>query len=73
MAIFFDAPVAPDDLTTFVREVPTNSQLTLSQLFPVRLVDDNTVDFAEIIRTNRTARFRSFDGRIHVSERDTGI
>lgn len=72
MAIFFDAPVAPDDLTTFVREVPTDSSLRLSQLFPTRFVDDNTVDFAEIIRTNRTARFRSFDGRIHVSERDTG-
>lgn len=72
MVIFFDAPVAPDDLTTFVREVPNNSQLILSQLFPVRFVDDNTVDFAEIIRTNRTARYRSFDGRIHVSERDTG-
>lgn len=72
MVIFFDAPVAPDDLTTFVREVPTNSQLILSQLFPIRYVDDNTVDFAEIIRTNRTARYRSFDGRIHVSERDTG-
>lgn len=72
MAIFFDAPVAPDDLTTFVREVPTNSQLVLSQLFPTRYVDNNTIDFAEIVRTNRTARFRSFDGRIHVSERDAG-
>ncbi len=72
MAIFFDAPVAPDDLTTFVREVPVDSSLSLSQMFPVKFVDDNTVDFAEIIRTNRTARFRSFDGRIHVSERDTG-
>lgn len=72
MAIFFDAPVAPDDLTTFVREVPADSSLALSQMFPTRFVDDNTVDFAEIIRTNRTARFRSFDGRIHVSERDAG-
>jgi hypothetical protein len=29
-------------------------------------------DLTEIIRTNRTARYRSFDGRIHVSERDGG-
>lgn len=72
MVIFFDAPVAPDDLTTFVRDVPANSELALSALFPVRYVDDNTIDFAEIVRTNRTARYRSFDGRIHVSERDTG-
>jgi hypothetical protein len=72
MAIFFDAPVAPDALTAFVREVPTPSVLALSSLFPTRFVDSNTVDFAEIVRTNRTARYRSFDGRIHVSERDTG-
>jgi hypothetical protein len=72
MPIFFDAPVSPDDLTAFVREVPTPSTLALSTLFPTVTVDDNKVDFAEIIQTNRTARFRTFDGRIHVSERDTG-
>lgn len=72
MAIFFDAPVSPDALTAFVREVPTPSVLGLSNLFPTRTLDTNTVDFAEIVRTNRTARYRSFDGRIHVSERDTG-
>jgi hypothetical protein len=44
----------------------------LSTLFPRRDLDTNTVDFAEIVRTNRTARYRSWDGRIHVSERDTG-
>jgi hypothetical protein len=72
MAIFFDAPVEPDALTAFIREVPTPSDLALSSLFPERHLDTNTVDFAEIVRTNRTARFRSFDGRIHVSERDIG-
>lgn len=72
MAIFFDAPVAPDALTAFVREVPTDPTLQLSNLFPTRTTDDNTIDFAEIIHTNRTAKYRSFDGRIHVSERDTG-
>lgn len=72
MAIFFDAPVEPDALTAFVREVPTPSELALTALFPTEFQDDNTVDFAEIVRTNRTARFRSFDGRIHVSERDVG-
>lgn len=72
MAIFFDAPVVPDDLTTFVREVPIPPNLALSNLFPVRLVNDNQVDFMEIVHTNRTAKFRSYDGRIHVSNRDTG-
>lgn len=72
MAIFFDAPVSPDALTTFIREVPIPTQLGLSSLFPERQLDTNTVDFAEIVRTNRTARFRSYDGRIHVTERDVG-
>lgn len=72
MAILFDAPVEPDALTAFIREVPTPSTLGLSNLFPTRTTDNNTVDFAEIVRTNRTARYRSYDGRIHVSERDIG-
>jgi hypothetical protein len=72
MAIFFDAPVEPDALTTFVREVPFGSNLGLLNLFGRRDVETNTVDFAEIVRTNRMARYRSYDGRIHVSQRDTG-
>lgn len=72
MAIFFDAPVSPDAQTAFIREVPTPAGLTFLNLFPIRYLDTNTVDFAEIVRTNRTARFRTFDGRIHVSERDIG-
>lgn len=72
MAIFWDAAVEPDDLTTFTREVPTPSELGFLGMFPTEYEDDNTVDFAEIVRTNRTARFRSFDGRVHVSRRDAG-
>lgn len=72
MAIFFDAPVEPDDLTTFTREVPVPRELTLLNSFGRDDLETNTVDFAEIVRTNRTAKYRSFDGRIHVSERDVG-
>lgn len=72
MTIYYDAPVAPDDIIEFVREVPTPGDLRLLAGFPVRTEDDNTVDFGEIVRTNRTARFRSFDGRVHVSQRDSG-
>lgn len=72
MGLFLDAPVQPDDVTVFVREVPVPRRLTLLNLFPVRYVLDNRIDFMEIVKTNRTARYRSFDGRIHVSERDTG-
>lgn len=71
MAIVFDGPVTPDALTTFVREVPTPADQVLNQLLPDRYFDDNKIEFAELTRTNRTARFRAFDGRLHVSERDT--
>ena len=72
MVIFFDAPVEPDDLTVFTREVPVPRELGFLNAFGRRDLETNTVDFAEIVKTNRTARFRSFDGRIHVSERDVG-
>lgn len=72
MAIAFDAPVSPTDLTYFMRRVPVPADNVLLPAFPVRQVQRNTIDFGEIVKTNRTARFRSFDGRIHVSERDTG-
>jgi hypothetical protein len=70
MAIVFDGPVAPDDLTVFVREVPSPSDQVLNLLLPNRMVNRNTIDLSELTRTNRTARFRAFDARLHVSERD---
>lgn len=73
MAIVFDGPVTPDALTAFVREVPTPAEQVLNQILPDRTFDRNTIDLAEITRTNRTARFRAWDGRLHVSERDSGI
>jgi hypothetical protein len=75
MAIFFDAPVEPDALTTFVREVPVNrtgQTRRLLSMFNRLEVQDNAVDFATITRTNRVARFRAWDGAVHVSKRDTG-
>lgn len=72
MAIFYDAPVSPEALTVVVRRVPTPDANALSGLFPTTTRDSNTVDFAEIVQKNRTAKYRSFDGAIHVSERDGG-
>lgn len=68
--IVFDAPVSPEDQTAFVRRVPLQSNLTLSQKFPTVVKQTNKVRFSEITKTNRTARFRAFDGRIHVADRD---
>jgi hypothetical protein len=72
MAIFYDAPVTPIDLIAFLREVPKRRELNFLNAFGEVYADTNTVDWAEIIRTNRTARYRSWDGRIHVSQRDSG-
>jgi hypothetical protein len=73
MAIVFDGPVTPDALTAFTREVPTPADQVLNQLLPDREINKNVVDFSEFTRTNRTARFRAFDGRLHVSERDSSV
>jgi hypothetical protein len=73
MAIVFDGPVTPDAQTVFMRQVPTPNEFWLENLLPNRYFDRNTIDLAEITRTNRTARFRAFDGRLHVSERDAGV
>nr|WP_054050716.1 major capsid protein [Alloactinosynnema sp. L-07]CRK59069.1 Phage major capsid protein \ len=70
--IVFDGPVAPDAITTFVREVPTSTAHVLDQLLPNRYFNDNEIDFEELTRTNRVARFRTYDGRLHVSSRDSG-
>lgn len=71
MAIVFDGPVSPDALTSYVRDVPTPQDQVLNQLLPNRYFTKNSIDVQEITRTNRTARFRAFDARLHVSERDT--
>lgn len=72
MSIFYDAPVTPDNLTVFVRNVPIPATRVLSNLFPVINDQSNRFDWAEVLETNRTARFRAFDGRIHVADRDSG-
>jgi hypothetical protein len=73
MAIVFDGPVTPDAQTVFIRNVPTPAEFSLSDLLPDRYFNRNTIDLSEITRTNRTARFRAYDGRLHVSERDAGV
>jgi hypothetical protein len=60
----------PDALTTIVREVPVPATFMLNQILPDRYFDRNDVVFTELTKTNRTARFRAFDSKFHVSERD---
>lgn len=72
MAILFDAPVTPAALTAFIQEVPVPGDLALLNMVPQTDSKTNTINFAEITKRNRTAKYRTFDGRINVSARDTG-
>jgi hypothetical protein len=71
MAIFYEAPVTPDDLTMFTRNVPLIQNMVLNRILPDRTINDNRVDVGQLTRTGRTARFRVFDGPIHVARRDS--
>jgi len=70
MAIVFDGPVTPDAATAFVRRVPTPANQVLNQLLPDRTFTSSSIDITEVTRTNRTAKFRTFDGRPHRTSRD---
>jgi len=70
MAIVYDGPVLPDDLTTFVRAVPQPANFILNQVLPDVHVQSNEIDLGQITRTNRTARFRAYDANLHVAQRD---
>ena len=70
MAIVYDGPVLPYDLTTFVRSVPQPQQFVLNQILPDVHIGTNRVDVGMITRTNRTARFRAYDASIHRAKRD---
>jgi len=72
MPLVFDAPVSSGALTTFVRQIPLDSELSLLAAASTRTVNNNQIDWNEITRRNRTARYRAWDGRIHVSSRDSG-
>lgn len=73
MAILFDAEVTPDELTAFVRTIPAPFSEALETILPSRTVPTNTINIAELQLTNRTAQFRAFDARLHVSQRDSSI
>lgn len=72
MAIFYDAPVQPEAQTAFIREVPVGAGRALLAEAGRRESDTNKISWSEVTRTNRTAKFRAFDGAIAKSSRDSG-
>jgi hypothetical protein len=71
MTIFYDAEVRPEAQTTFIRDVPVGAGRFFMGQMPRQDSDDNTIDWNDVTRTNRTAKFRAFDGAIAKSKRDT--
>jgi hypothetical protein len=72
MALFLDAPVPLEDTITFTQQVPLPSNNRLTQAFPARTFMTDEIDTAIITQTNRSAKFRNWDGNYWVSPRDTG-
>lgn len=70
MALVFDGAVALDALSAFTRLVPTPSTHRLVTILPDRMIPDTEVNFDELTRTNRTAKFRAWDARIPYTARD---
>lgn len=72
MALFLDGPVPLEDVLTFVQEIPLPANNMFTQMFPRKTYATDEVDFATITRTNRAAKFRTWDGNYWVAPRDTG-
>lgn len=72
MALFLDGPVPLEDAITFVQDTPLPSNNRFTAMFPTRSYPTDEIDFATITRTNRAAKFRTWDGSFWVAPRDTG-
>jgi hypothetical protein len=72
MALFLDGPLPLEDTITFVQQTPLPSNNALTKMFPTRNLTSDEVDFATITRTNRAAKFRTWDGNYWVAPRDAG-
>jgi hypothetical protein len=72
MALFLDGPLPLEDVITFVQQTPLPSNNMLTTMFPPKTYTTDEIDFATITRTNRAAKFRTWDGNYWVAPRDTG-
>lgn len=69
--MIIDDYVDPIELTGFVREVPTPSNLMLAQFLPDRNIGNVEAAIDQVTRTNRAAQFRSWDAEVPVGQRDS--
>jgi hypothetical protein len=69
--VIVDDFIEPAVLTGFVREVPSPYALTLNTFLPDRNIGDIEAAIDQVTRTNRAAKFRSWDTETPIGQRDT--
>lgn len=69
--MILDDLIPPATLTAFVREVPIPAQMTLNQFLPDRMIPDFELNIDVVTRTNRAAKFRTYDVETPIGKRDS--
>jgi hypothetical protein len=68
---YIDDYISPAELTWYAREVPQPFNLILDQILPNVPINHIEAEIGEIRKTNRAARFRSWDTPVGIGKRDT--
>lgn len=68
---YIDDYISPAELTWYAREVPSPLNLILEQFLPNVQINHIEAELGEVLRTNRAARFRSWDTPVSIGKRDT--
>lgn len=69
--MIIDDYVTPAQLTSYVREVPSPNNLILERFLPDRPIQHIEAMMDQVTRTNRAAKFRSWDTETSIGKRDT--
>lgn len=69
--MYIDDYITPAELTWYAREVPSPLNLILEQFLPNVQINHIEAELGEVLRTNRAARFRSWDTPVGIGKRDT--
>lgn len=68
---YIDDYITPAELTWYAREVPSPANLLLERFLPAVQINHIEAEIGEIIRTNRAAKFRSWDTPVGIGRRDS--
>lgn len=68
--MYIDDYISPAELTWYAREVPSPANLILEQFLPNVPINHIEAEIGEVKRTNRAAKFRSWDTPVGIGKRD---